>query len=104
MDQTQPTAPALSCRDAGDDRYHYRVVARAIEILDAAGGAPLPLYRLAAELGLSPAHLQRVFSRWAGVSPKRYQQYLTLGHAKSLLANRVPLAEAADRAGVSGAS
>ena len=82
--------------------YHYGVMARAIEAIDAAGGKPIPLDRLAAEMRLSPAHFQRVFSRWAGVSPHRLQQYLTLGHAKALLDARATTLEAADEAGLSG--
>jgi AraC family transcriptional regulator, regulatory protein of adaptative response / methylated-DNA-[protein]-cysteine methyltransferase len=50
---------------------------------------------LAARLGMSPAHFQRVFSQWVGVSPKRYQQYLALGHARRLLAERFTVLEAA---------
>ena len=82
--------------------YHYKVIARAIQTIDDAGGAPLPLDDLAAKLGMSGAHFQRVFSRWAGVSPKRYQQYLTLGHARALLAARGTLLETADALGLSG--
>lgn len=91
--------------DAGPDRsgsYHYRLIARAIERIDAAGGERLGLDELAAELGMSAAHFQRVFSRWAGVSPKRFQQYLALGHARRLLAERRPVLEAALDAGLSG--
>ena len=47
-----------------------------------------PLEALAAQMGMSPAHFQRLFSAWVGVSPKRYQQYLRLGHAKTLLADK----------------
>lgn len=86
-----------------DSRYHYRVIARAIDEIDAAGGAPLPLDDLAARLKMSPAHFQRLFTAWVGVSPKRYQQYLTLDHAKRLLAERRTMLEAADEAGLSGA-
>jgi AraC family transcriptional regulator, regulatory protein of adaptative response / methylated-DNA-[protein]-cysteine methyltransferase len=82
--------------------YHYGVIARAIERIDAAGGAPLPLDQLAADLRMSPAHFQRVFSRWVGVSPKRYQQYLALDHARQLLAERFTLLDAADEVGLSG--
>jgi len=57
---------------------------------------------LAGEIGMSPAHFQRLFSQWVGVSPKRYQQYLTLGHAKSLLAERFTTLETAHEAGLSG--
>jgi len=86
------------------DRYHYRLIARAIEKIDAAGGAPIGLDALAAELGMSAAHFQRVFSRWVGVSPKRYQQYLALGHARQMLANRRSVLDAALGAGLSGPS
>jgi AraC family transcriptional regulator of adaptative response/methylated-DNA-[protein]-cysteine methyltransferase len=82
--------------------YHYRVIARAIARIDAAGGTALPLDRLAAELDMSPAHFQRVFSRWVGVSPKRYQQYLALGLARRLLAERFTVLETAAAAGLSG--
>jgi AraC family transcriptional regulator of adaptative response/methylated-DNA-[protein]-cysteine methyltransferase len=82
--------------------YHYRVIARAIARIDAAGGTALPLDRLAAELNMSPAHFQRVFSRWVGVSPKRYQQYLARDLARQLLAERFTVLETADAAGLSG--
>lgn len=81
--------------------YHYNVMRRAIDLIDA-GGEALPLDRLAAEMGMSAAHFQRLFSAWVGVSPKRYQQYLTLGHAKTLLAQRFTTLEAADAAGLTG--
>ncbi|PVH28293.1 methylated-DNA--[protein]-cysteine S-methyltransferase [Pararhodobacter oceanensis] len=82
--------------------YHYGVIARAIEELDAAGGARLSLEDLAARLGMSAAHFQRVFTRWVGVSPKRYQQYLALNHARGLLAERFTVLDAAQEAGLSG--
>lgn len=85
-----------------DDRYHYALIDRAIEAIDAAGGAPLSLDDLAKAVNLSPAHFQRVFSRWAGVSPKKVQQYLTLGHAKSLLAERFTTLDTAHATGLSG--
>jgi len=86
------------------DRYHYRLIARAIERIDAGGGERMALDDLAAELGLSAAHFQRVFSRWVGVSPKRYQQYLALGQARRMLADQAPLLETALGAGLSGPS
>ncbi|MGY6547620.1 MAG: methylated-DNA--[protein]-cysteine S-methyltransferase [Roseinatronobacter sp.] len=82
--------------------YHYQVIARAITLIDAPGGAQRPLSDLAAEMGMSVAHFQRVFSQWAGVSPKRYQQYLTLGHARDLLAQRASTLDTAHRLGLSG--
>lgn len=81
--------------------YHYGVMTRAIELIDAADG-PLSLEALAGQMGMSAAHFQRVFSTWVGVSPKRYQQYLMLGHAKSLLRERFTTLEAAHSTGLSG--
>ncbi|SDD68812.1 methylated-DNA--[protein]-cysteine S-methyltransferase [Ruegeria marina] len=85
----------------GEEGYHYGVIRRAIELIDA-GGETLSLEDLAARMNMSPAHFQRVFSRWVGVSPKKYQQYLTLGHAKALLEERFTLLEAAQNVGLSG--
>ena len=92
----------IEAEDPDSGSYHYGVMARAIAAVDAAGGANLPLEALAARMRMSPAHLQRVFSRWAGVSPKRLQGYLALGHAKALLAARMTTLEAAECAGLSG--
>jgi AraC family transcriptional regulator of adaptative response/methylated-DNA-[protein]-cysteine methyltransferase len=65
-----------------DQKYHYHVIRRAIDEIDAAE-APLTLEALAARMSMSPAHFQRVFTQWVGVSPKRYQQYLALDHART---------------------
>ena len=85
-----------------DETYHYNVVRRAIEAIDAADGQPLSLGDLATDMQMSPAHFQRVFSAWVGVSPKRYQQYLMLGHAKALLRERFTTLETAQSIGLSG--
>ncbi len=81
--------------------YHYGVMRRAIDLIDA-GGENLTLEELAAQMDMSPAHFQRLFSRWVGVSPKRYQQYLTLGHAKVLLRERFTTLDASNDLGLSG--
>ncbi len=86
-----------------EDRYHYGVIARALKLIDEGGGATMSLDDLAARLLMSPAHFQRVFTRWVGVSPKRYQQYLTLDHARRLLAERHTVLDAAGATGLSGA-
>lgn len=85
------------------DPYHYGVIARALAEIDAAGPG-LTLEALAARMGMSAAHFQRVFSAWVGVSPKRYQQYLALDHAKRLLAARATVLETALASGLSGPS
>lgn len=84
-----------------ESAYHYSVVRRAIERLDNAE-TPLSLEDIASEMGMSSAHFQRMFSRWVGVSPKRYQQYLVLGHAKTLLRDRFTMLEASHAVGLSG--
>lgn len=81
--------------------YHYGVMRRAIELIDQ-GGDSLTLDELAAQMDMSPAHFQRLFSRWAGVSPKRFQQYLKLGHAKALLRERFTTLAASHDLGLSG--
>ena len=43
------------------------------------------LAELATHIGLSQSHLHRLFSRWAGVTPKRFLEFLTVQHAKKLL-------------------
>jgi AraC family transcriptional regulator of adaptative response/methylated-DNA-[protein]-cysteine methyltransferase len=83
--------------------YHYAVIGRAIDAIVARAPEQASLDEIAAEVGLSPAHLQRVFSAWVGVSPKRYQQYLALDHAKRLLAERHTVLDAAHATGLSGA-
>ncbi|WP_306151340.1 bifunctional helix-turn-helix domain-containing protein/methylated-DNA--[protein]-cysteine S-methyltransferase [Roseovarius sp. MMSF_3281] len=86
---------------SAEQSYHYNVMRRALAVMDEAD-APLSLEDLAARMGMSPAHFQRLFSAWVGVSPKRYQQYLRLGHAKALLTERHTVLEAAHEAGLSG--
>lgn len=84
-----------------DDGYHFGVMRRAIDLIDASE-TPLTLEALAARMGMSPAHFQRVFSRWVGVSPKRYQQYLMLGQAKQMLRDHATTLHAAHEVGLSG--
>jgi AraC family transcriptional regulator, regulatory protein of adaptative response / methylated-DNA-[protein]-cysteine methyltransferase len=76
-------------------RDHYALIARALMISDQAE-TPLSLE------GLAASHFQRLFSQWVGVSPKRYQQYLTLDLARRLLANRFTTLESSHLAGLSG--
>lgn len=59
---------------------------------------------LAAQVHLSPWHFQRLFCRWAGISPKRFLQLLTLEQGKALLQAPQPLQAIADDLGLSGSS
>jgi AraC family transcriptional regulator of adaptative response/methylated-DNA-[protein]-cysteine methyltransferase len=57
---------------------------------------------LAERNGLSAAHLQRLFMRWAGLSPKAFVQALTIDHARKLLRNSASVLDAAYEVGLSG--
>lgn len=60
-------------------------IASALAFLEAHAPAQPSLGALAAHVGLSEFHLQRLFTRWAGVSPKRFMQVQALHHAKAAL-------------------
>jgi AraC family transcriptional regulator of adaptative response/methylated-DNA-[protein]-cysteine methyltransferase len=60
------------------------------------------LGEIAASLNMSEYHFQRLFTRWVGISPKRFLQYLTKEHAKELLADSTNLLEVAYETGLSG--
>ncbi|HMN30385.1 MAG TPA: methylated-DNA--[protein]-cysteine S-methyltransferase [Caldilineaceae bacterium] len=80
----------------------YQRIAEAIEYLDTNYRNQPELDDLAAHLHLSPFHLQRLFTRWAGISPKRFVQYLTVQHAKQRLNAAQSVLDAALDAGLSG--
>ena len=60
------------------------------------------LDELAETVGLGPAHFQRVFTRWAGISPKRFLQAVTVSRARELLRHRRSVLDAALDVGLSG--
>ncbi|MFZ5821103.1 MAG: methylated-DNA--[protein]-cysteine S-methyltransferase [Chloroflexota bacterium] len=64
----------------------YLRVEQAIQYLEKYANTQPELGEIASAVGLSEYHFQRVFSRWAGVSPKRFLQFLTKESAKDLLA------------------
>ena len=83
------------------DRFNYDLMAAALRYIEERADSQPSLDEVAAAIGLSPAHFQRAFSRWVGVSPKRYLQYLTLDHAKRLLKDRFTVLDATYEAGLS---
>ena len=88
------------------DRAHldtdYDTVRRAIRFLTESWTAQPDLDALASHLGLGPAHIQRLFKRWCGLSPKEFVQALTIDHARALLAGSASVLEAAHEVGLSG--
>ncbi|MDH5826130.1 methylated-DNA--[protein]-cysteine S-methyltransferase [Sphingobacterium faecium] len=65
---------------------NYNRVASAIAYLQHHFKEQPHLDEVAAEIHLSPAHFQRLFTEWAGTSPKKFLQYISIEHAKKLLA------------------
>jgi AraC family transcriptional regulator of adaptative response/methylated-DNA-[protein]-cysteine methyltransferase len=64
---------------------HVALAERVRRYIDARTDEPLPLERLAREAGVSPAHLQRTFTRVVGLSPKQYQEQQRVGALKNAL-------------------
>lgn len=81
---------------------HYAVVARAIDYIRAHVARQPTLEEVADAVHMSPFHLQRVFTGWAGISPKRFLQYLTKEHARMELARASNLLSVAADSGLSG--
>lgn len=80
----------------------YRRIETAIRYLQEGYLRQPRLEEVAKVAGLSPWHFQRVFTRWAGVSPKQLVAYLTVEHARTLLRGRETVLGAAYDAGLSG--
>ncbi len=97
--QTSHTSPA---HQADANHRHYDLVASAIHYLRDHRIEQPSLGSLAAALGTSEHHLQRVFSAWAGVSPKRFLQYLTHHHAVQLLREQASVLDTSLATGLSG--
>ena len=66
-------------------QQHYQRVAQAIEYIQRNFQHQPTLEDVAAHVHLSPAYFQRLFSEWAGTSPKKFLQYISVEHAKSIL-------------------
>lgn len=97
----QASAP-LSHND-GNAR-DYETIQRAIRFLSEHWTSQPDLDVLAAHLALSPAHCQKLFKRWCGLSPKEFLQAITLDNARSLLDGSTSLLDCAHEVGLSGAS
>ena len=90
--------------DIAENARDYARIEAAILYLEAHFRDQPGLDDVAREAGLSPHHFQRLFRRWAGISPKRFSQYLTLDYAKAQLEASASILDAAYDAGLSGPS
>ena len=80
----------------------YARIAEVIGYLDENRGMQPSLDELAARVGLSPSRFHRLFSAWAGVTPKNFLKCLTVEDAKRRLREGEPVLDAAIGAGLSG--
>ena len=80
---------------------HYQLIEQAIQYIEANAHRQPELDEIAAAIGLSEYHFQRLFTRWAGISPKRFMQFLTKEHAKELLAQSENLLDTTHQVGLS---
>lgn len=80
----------------------YEIVRRVIEKISLDYRDQPSLETLAAEVGETPTALQKLFTRWAGLSPKAFLQAVTLDHARRLLDEGTPLLETSFEVGMSG--
>lgn len=80
----------------------YQIVEQAIDYLHAHYHEHPSLNELASSVNLSEYHFQRLFSRWVGISPKKFIQYLTKEQAKKLLAESEDLLSVSYSTGLSG--
>ncbi|NKB81120.1 MAG: methylated-DNA--[protein]-cysteine S-methyltransferase [Nitrospirales bacterium] len=94
----------MALDDLQEQSRDYRRIEQAIHSLQERAVQQPDLKKLAASLKLSEFHFQRLFSRWAGVSPKRFLQFLTLDHAKAVLAKSESLLDVTFEAGLSSVS
>jgi AraC family transcriptional regulator, regulatory protein of adaptative response / methylated-DNA-[protein]-cysteine methyltransferase len=82
----------------------YQRVAAAIEFIHSRFPEQPSLEQVAAHIHLSPFHFQRLFKKWAGISPKKFLQYINIRHAKVLLEKNYSLADTAFETGLSTTS
>ncbi|MEH0018598.1 MAG: methylated-DNA--[protein]-cysteine S-methyltransferase [Desulfobacter sp.] len=91
--------------DINDMERHsrdYTRIEKAIDYIDAHRGQQPSLAQIAGAAGLSEFHFQKLFSRWVGISPKRFLQFLTKEHAKQLLERSQNILDVAYETGLSG--
>jgi AraC family transcriptional regulator of adaptative response/methylated-DNA-[protein]-cysteine methyltransferase len=85
---------------------NYDRIAEAIDYINSHFKSQPDLDEVAKHLHLSPFHFQRLFTEWAGTTPKKFLQYISVSHAKSLLKqnHETTLFDAAYDTGLSGTS
>lgn len=85
-------------------QFNFERISKAIGYIETAFKSQPNLDEIAERVHLSPFHFQRLFKEWAGVSPKRFLQYISLEHAKNLLSDQNSIFDVAFQTGFSGTS
>ena len=99
---SQPLQISLTQEVARDSDYDK--IARIISLISENYRDQPSLEDLAASVSMEPTALQKLFTRWAGLSPKGFLQAVTIDHARRLLAADLPLLDTAYELGLSGPS
>jgi len=87
------------------EQVNYTRIAEAIEYIKANYKQQPNLDEVAEQVHISPFHFQRLFTEWAGVSPKKFLQYISIEHAKTILKNKdTSLSAVVHETGLSGTS
>gem|GEM_PF-59667 len=85
------------------ENLNYNRIAAAIDFIKSNFKEQPNLDDVAGKIHLSPFHFQRLFTEWAGVSPKKFLQFLTVSHAREMLKEgQFTLMEVAAETGLSG--
>lgn len=94
----------LNFEPVATNAYQYQQIARAIDYLYVNFRNQPSLEEVAAQVNMSAFHFQRMFTEWAGISPKRFLQFLTTDYLKHRITGFDNLLDAADAAGLSSQS
>jgi len=91
----------IGAMESPEHHHDYQRIEAALTYLETNRTRQPTLEEVASHVGLSPFHFQRLFSRWVGISPKRFLQYLTIEHARACLAETRSVLDAAYDVGLS---
>ncbi len=84
------------------DRIDYKRIEKALHFIEESFPEQPELAEVSRSVGLSEFHMQRMFQRWVGISPKRFMQFLSKEHAKQKLAESQNILNASFESGLSG--
>lgn len=97
-----PPDRATALARPGEGARDYLMVSEAVSYLTENARSQPTLEDVANHVGLSPFHFQRLFTRWAGISPKIFLQAVTMEYARHLLRDRASILDTTFEVGLSG--